>query len=89
MIDGVANVALNYCRILNESYGKCYMIAPRQPATIEKLPFEVLSFASYAVPFRNEYRWGLGQMDAVFRKRLGGVPFDIVHAHSPHSLPVS
>lgn len=88
MMDGVANVAINYCRILNECYGSCYMITPRYPATIEKYPFEVLSFQSYPAPFRNEYRWGFGQMDSVFRKQLAAVPFDIVHAHSPFSTGI-
>lgn len=88
MIDGVANVAINYCRILNEQFGTCYMITPRYAATAEKYPFEVLSFHSYAAPFRNEYRWGVGQMDPVFRKQLDPISFDIVHAHSPFSAGI-
>ena len=88
VMDGVANVAINYSRILNEYYGKCYMITPRNPGTMEEFPFEVLSFKSYSVPFRNEYRWGLGQLDYTFWKKLSNIPFDIVHAHSPFSTGI-
>ncbi|MHB1315771.1 MAG: glycosyltransferase [Christensenellales bacterium] len=85
MIDGVANVAINYCSILNEDYGSCYMVTPRYPATGRRYPFEIMSFQSYAVPFRKDYRWGLGRFDAPFWNKLSKVPFDIVHAHSPFS----
>ena len=88
MIDGVANVAINYSSILNQEYGKCYMITPYNPRTSGDFPFEVLSFKSYAVPFRNEYRWGLGRLDYRFWKKLSDIPFDIVHAHSPFSTGI-
>lgn len=88
IIDGVANVAINYCHILNKYFGECHMITPRNPDTVGEFPFDVLSFKSYAVPFRKEYRWGLGQLDCKFQKKLSNIPFDIVHAHSPFSTGI-
>lgn len=87
-IDGVANVAMNYCRILNKHYGECHMITPRNPSTVGKFSFEVLSFKSYAAPFRKEYRWGFGLLDYAFWKNLTKIPFQIVHAHSPFSTGI-
>lgn len=87
-LDGVANVAINYCRIINEYYGKCNMITLRNPGTVKEFPFEVLTFKSYPAPFRKEYRWGLGRLDNKFWKQLADIPFDIVHAHSPFSTGI-
>lgn len=87
-IDGVANVAINYCRILNKHYGECHMITPRYPGAIGEYPFDVLSFNSHPVPFRKEYRWGLGRLDNKFWKDLIKIPFQIVHAHSPFSTGI-
>ncbi len=88
MIDGVANVAINYASILNETYGKCYMITLKNPDTTEAFPFDVLPFKSYPAPFRREYRWGVGSLDYGFCKEISKIPFDIVHAHSPFSTGV-
>ena len=88
VIDGVANVAMNYCGILNANFGQCHMITLKNPDTVGEYPFEVLAFKSSPVPFRREYRWGLGRMDNKFWKRLSTIPFEIVHAHSPFSTGI-
>ncbi len=84
-IDGVSNVAINYARILNKLYGECYMITLKNPDTMADFPFEVLSYKSFALPYRSEYRWGMSRLDHGFRKKLFQIPFDVVHAHSPFS----
>ena len=84
-IDGVSNVAINYARILNKLYGECYMITLKNPDTMADFPFEVLSYKSFALPYRSEYRWGMSRLDYGFRKKLFQIPFDVVHAHSPFS----
>ena len=88
VIDGVANVAINYCRLLNESENNCHMIIPRNPDTTGEYPFEVHGFKSYPVPYRKEYRWGIARLDNKFWKQISDVPFDIVHAHSPFSAGI-
>jgi len=88
VIDGAANVAINCCSILNEYFGKCHMITPRNPGTTGEFPFEVFSFKSYPAPFRKEYRWGFGRLDNRFWKQVSKIPFDIVHAHSPFSTGI-
>lgn len=84
-IDGVANVAINYCRFLDGIYGKCYMVTLNYPESSGEYPFEVKAFKSYAVPFRNQYRWGIGVWDRAFWRDISKIPFDIVHAHCPFS----
>ena len=87
-IDGVANVAINYCQLLNQSFAKCYMVTLNYPGAQDAYPFEILRFKSHALPFRKEYRWGIGQLDKPFWKQLCDVPFDIVHAHCPFSTGI-
>lgn len=84
-IDGVANAAINYCKILNDNYAKCYMVTLKYPKADYNYPFDILSFKSYSVPFRNEYRFGFGRLDRKFWNEIKDIPFDIVHAHSPFS----
>jgi 1,2-diacylglycerol 3-alpha-glucosyltransferase len=84
VIDGVANVAMNYASILNEKFGQCYMVTPWYESE-NNYPFQWLSFRSYPAPGRPEYRWGLGQLDYSFWRSVSRIPFDIVHAHSPFS----
>ena len=81
-------MAINYCRLLNESENNCHMIIPRNPDTTGEYPFEVHGFKSYPVPYRKEYRWGIARLDNKFWKRISDVPFDIVHAHSPFSAGI-
>jgi glycosyltransferase involved in cell wall biosynthesis len=64
------------------------MITAKNPETAGEYPYEVLSFKSSPVPFRREYRWGLGRMDNKFWKLLSRIPFEIVHAHSPFSTGI-
>jgi glycosyltransferase involved in cell wall biosynthesis len=64
------------------------MVTPRYPVTADEFPFEVHAFNSFPVPFRKEYRWGVGRMDNKFWRKLSGIPFEIVHAHSPFSAGI-
>ncbi len=83
IVDGVANVVMNYAFWLNKKYGKSYVITPKHPEALDDYGFEVLRYSSMKVPTRSEYRFGLPKMDGVFWKELKKVPFDIVHAHCP------
>lgn len=85
IVDGVANVVKNYAYWINKKYGPCSVITPKHPDAVDDYEFEVNRYSSMKVPTRNEYRFGLPQMDTLFWKDLKKVPFDIVHAHCPFS----
>lgn len=81
-VDGVANVIVNYCNILNQNNNRCYAIVPNYEG-IEKFDFNVLKYKSMPVPFRNEYRFAIPCTDYRLLKELKRIEFDILHAHCP------
>ena len=85
IVDGVANVVQNYANWMNKKYGSCCVVTPKHPNAVDDFDFEVYRYSSMKVPTRNEYRFGLPQMDSVFWKDLKKISFDIVHAHCPFS----
>ncbi|MDD5018029.1 MAG: glycosyltransferase [Eubacteriales bacterium] len=85
IVDGVANVVQNYAYWMNKKYGSCCVVTPKHPDAVDDFDFNVHRYSSMKVPTRNEYRFGLPQMDTLFWKGLKKIPFDIVHAHCPFS----
>ncbi len=85
ILDGVANVVVNYARCLNKDDATCCVVTPKHPDAVDNFDFEVHRFASIKVPTRNEYRVGMPQMSTSFWMSLKKIPFDIVHAHCPFS----
>jgi glycosyltransferase involved in cell wall biosynthesis len=83
VIDGVANVVVNYATWMNRKYGRCVVVTPEHPEAQDDYEFQVYRYTSVRVPTRSEYRVGIPQMDAPFWHDLKKIPFDIVHAHSP------
>ncbi len=83
VVDGVANVVENYAYWINRKHGKSVVITPAFPHIVDDYDFTVKRYASLKVPTRDEYRFGLPQMDAPFWRDLMKCKFDIVHAHSP------
>lgn len=90
IIDGVANVVLNYAHWLNKKHGSCCVITPKHPQADDDIfEFDVHRFYSIKVPMRKEYRVGFPQMSTSFWMALKKIPFDIVHAHSPFGTGVA
>ncbi len=85
ILDGVANVVLNYARCLNNDKSTCCVVTPKHPDAADQYSFDVHRFASIKVPTRTEYRVGVPQMSTSFWMALKKIPFDIVHAHCPFS----
>ena len=85
ILDGVANVVLNYARWLNNDKSSCCVVTPKHPDAVDNYSFDVHRFASIKVPTRSEYRVGVPQMSTSFWMSLKKIPFDIVHAHCPFS----
>ena len=83
IMDGVGLVARNYARWLNESYGTCYAVVPNVPGYEDSEPFPVLRFLSLPIPGKDPWRLGIPKLDASFKKKLHGIPFDLIHTHCP------
>jgi 1,2-diacylglycerol 3-alpha-glucosyltransferase len=85
VMDGVVNVVRNYAYWLNLKYGRSYVITPAFPQYKDNEQFRVLRYLSTALPKRSPYRLGIPKLDFAFRKKIGSIPFSIVHAHCPFS----
>ena len=82
MVDGVGRVTLSYCQTLTAMGHEAYYIAPQSPNTDEVFGIPVILSASLKVP-GELFRMGLPGLDLRYRKKVGQIPFDIVHAQSP------
>ncbi len=82
-IDGVANVTVNYARIIEARYGHAIVATPYYPNVVDDYPFEVLRYPSaYVGKQLMGYRVGspapLGEIGELARKDI-----DIIHTHCP------
>ena len=83
IIDGVANVVLNYAKRLGEMGWECTIVTPNAPGTPRGEEVEVLRYRSLPLVGRYPYRVGVPSVDISFRRKLNKVKADIVHAHCP------
>ncbi len=83
--DGVSSVVRNYAYWLQEKYGECYVVTPNFPGYVDNESFNVLRYNSLPIPMRKPYRAGMAFSDIAFLKKISGLRFDIIHAHSPFS----
>ena len=80
--DGVARVVFAYCEKLSKMGHAAYYVAPKDPKAPD-YPF-LNTILSPSVKFPAE-QWhvGLPALGFKYQKSLKGIPFEIVHAHSP------
>jgi len=81
VIDGVANVVLNYSRIIQEKYGNVVVVVPRYPGEYDEYPFQVIRYPSVVTPITADYRMGL-PVPSILRE-IRKHPVDIIHCHCP------
>lgn len=85
IMDGVALTVRNYAYWLNKSNFRPYIITPEYPGYSDTDEFTVLRYHSVPILMRKPYRLGLPKIDHNFNQELKGIPFSLVHAHSPFS----
>jgi 1,2-diacylglycerol 3-alpha-glucosyltransferase len=87
--DGVAYVVRNYAHWITKAASpadRCVVVTPDAPHhTDDQECFEIVRYASLPFLLRPPYRLGMPHLDGPFRMRLEGIPFDLVHAHTPFS----
>ncbi len=85
VIDGVANVVMNYARILTEEFGDEVVVAtPKYPdADYSGYPYKVVTYSSIDTSnFVNGYRTGNPLSFSGLRQLIDFEP-DIIHTHCP------
>jgi 1,2-diacylglycerol 3-alpha-glucosyltransferase len=83
VIDGVANVVLNYARTLGDMGWDCTVVTPNAPGTPRGEDVEVLRYKSLPLVGRDPYRVGLPYVDIGFKRKLNKINPDIIHVHCP------
>jgi 1,2-diacylglycerol 3-alpha-glucosyltransferase len=83
VIDGVANVVLNYAKALGEMGWNCTVIAPDAPGAPRGEEVKVLRYKSLPLPGRYPFRIGIPAVDLKFKKKLDKLEADIIHVHCP------
>ena len=81
VIDGVANVVLNYARIIDGSLGSAVVAVPRYPGEDYNYPFPVVDYPSIKTPKTAGYRAGI-PLPGIIRE-IRNHPIDIIHCHCP------
>jgi glycosyltransferase involved in cell wall biosynthesis len=81
-IDGVANVTVNYAKIIEKKYGAAIVATPYYPDVVDDYPFEVLRYPSTylgdAVGYRAGYPFDPKVLHELERREI-----DIIHTHCP------
>lgn len=83
VVDGVGRVVSHYARELGRLGEDCFVITPRQDLKEREEDYTIVNFSSLKVPGIPVYRFGLPGLSLAYRKAIGGIELDIVHAHSP------
>ncbi len=81
-IDGVANVTVNYARIIDAQYGAAVVATPYYPHVQDKYSFEVLRYPSTYLGESVGYRAGY-PFDPHVLHELEQRKIDIIHTHCP------
>ena len=81
-IDGVANVTVNYARIIQEKYGTAVVATPFYPDVKDDYPFEVIRYPSVYVSDDIGYRAGY-PFDPRVLSKLEKKDLDVLHTHCP------
>lgn len=83
VVDGVGRVVSNYARELGELGVDCYVVTPWQNQSEKDSRYRIVDYRSVRVPGLSHYQFGIPLLSPGYRRRIAGIKFDIVHAHSP------
>lgn len=84
-VDGVGRVMFSYCKHLNARKHRAVYIAPNDRRHTPLEECETLLYGGVPVP-GEAYRVGIPRLSGGYRKAVGKMRFDILHAHSPFFL---
>ena len=81
VVDGVANVVVNYARILTDRGHFCAVATPEYPGVKDDYPFPVVRYPSLNTTRLAGYR--AGSPDVATVKALAALEPDVLHCHCP------
>lgn len=82
VIDGVANVVLNYADILQKHYGNAVVAVPKYPGVEDNYPYHVVRYPSLNTTKSIGYRTGIPYTPGALRELIKS-DIDVIHTHCP------
>ncbi len=82
VIDGVANVVVNYADCLSGGLANPFVVAPDYPGANDNYPYPVIRYKSFNTEKLVGYRTG-NPLNAGLLKRITAYDTDIIHTHCP------
>ena len=82
VIDGVANVVVNYATILHKMNQHVVVGTPRYPGVVDDYPFPVVRYPSFNTTKLVGYRTG-NPFNSFALRELVGDGLDLIHSHCP------
>lgn len=86
-IDGVANVTVNYAKLINEKYGAAVVATPYYPDVTDDYSFNVVRYPSTYIGDSFGYRAGY-PLDFKALHELEQSKLDIIHVHCPFTSAI-
>lgn len=81
--DGVAICTENYARIINQDYGKSFVIVPEEKKRdVSKFPYQVIEYPALHHAVADQYKVGV-PISPKFRKQISDLTLDLVHSQTP------
>lgn len=82
IIDGVANVVLNYADIIQRNFGNAVVATPSYPGVTDDYPYPVVRYPSINTTKSIGYRTGLPYWPGAIRELIKR-DIDVIHTHCP------
>lgn len=82
IIDGVANVVLNYADTIQKNYGNAVVVTPSYPGVTDDYPYSVVRYPSINTTKSIGYRTGLPYWPGAIRELIK-CDIDVIHTHCP------
>jgi glycosyltransferase involved in cell wall biosynthesis len=82
IIDGVANVVMNYADVIQRKYGNAVVAAPNYPGIEDNYQYRVIRYPSINTTKSIGYRTGIPYWPTSLREMLRS-DIDVIHTHCP------
>ena len=85
IMDGVSLATKNYAYWLNQKNQPVCVVTPKSPNYSDNEPYPIYRYTSIPILMRKPYRFGMPDIDLLYKKEINKISFGLVHAHCPFS----
>jgi len=85
IMDGVSLTAQNYAYWLQKKDQAVCVVTPKAPNYSDNELYPIYRYTSFPILNRKPYRFGMPDLDFLYKQQINKVSFGLVHAHCPFS----